>query len=168
MMAKKRGNVVSLSDYGTKEGRAKAGDALVFEERSAKEGKALRGRVMAPCEYLAKRGFITRDQATAGERLATSFYNAGLIKATTVNLLGIRGGARDHTPVQLDAMRDFNAAMRALGPGLDDCAYFVCILECSVGEYESAAGIGTNRGAALVKVMFRQLAEHYGLEKNET
>ncbi len=168
MMAKKRGNVISLADYGTKEARAKAGDALVFEERSAKEGKALRGRIMAPCEYLAKRGIITREQATAGERLATSFYNAGLIKATSVNLMGIRGGAADHTPIQLDAMRDFNAAMRALGPGLDDCAYAICILECSVGEYEGNAGIGANRGMPLVKVTFRQLALHYGTEKNKT
>lgn len=162
-----KAKVIELADYGTKESRAKAGERMVFEERSATEGKAVRGRVIAPCEWLAKRGLITREQATAGEYLARDWYDAGLVKATTVNLFGIRGGPIDYTPKQLKARDGFNAAMRFLGAGLAETAYAICILECSVGEMEAAQGWRKGCGMPTVKIMFRQLALHYKTETIE-
>lgn len=161
----KGGNVIVLTDHGTKESRQHG--EFVTEERDAKQGKAIRSRKVKPLEALLKRGYISRTEFDAGERLAETWFRAGYERATTVNLFGTRGGPKDYTPTQLDARRDFDKAMRDLGSGLTGPAYEICCLESTVRSLEEAMAWRKGTGLTVLKIALHQLAVHYGYERPE-
>ena len=159
----KRSNVVNITDFGTVESR-KHGEVL-YEERGASEGRSLRARKVPPLETLFNRHIISATERQAGERLAVSWFDAGYEKPTTVNLFGVRGGGRDYTPRQLSARRDFDSAMRDLGP-LVDVAYEICCLESTVRGLEENMGWRKGTGSIVLKIALKRLAVHYGYEKD--
>jgi hypothetical protein len=158
----KRSNVVELTDFGPKEARSHGN--IAYEERGATEGRAMRARKVPPLETLYNRRIITKTEWDAGVRLAVSWFDAGYEKPTTVNLFGARGGQRDYTPRQLTARRDFDSAMKDLGP-LTDVAYEICCLESTVRGLEENMGWRKGTGMAVLKLALKHLAVHYGYEK---
>ncbi len=56
------------------------------------------------------------------------------------------------------------AALSALGPGLDDLVFGVCIREYSLDSIERARNWPRRSAKVVLKLALQRLAQHYGLQ----
>jgi hypothetical protein len=124
----------------------------------------------SPLARLRLRRSIDGVQFEAGERLRRDFTLAGLsprlgIDLTSPLLPGARG-QKMQAPLSdmvLAAKQRFSAAMRAVGPGLNDLLFDVCCHLRGLGEAERAKRWPARSGKVVLAIALDRLAEHYGL-----
>ena len=120
----------------------------------------------SPLGWLRSRGLVDARQFEAGERLRGDYEMAALGPRVTMAWSArVDGGAAglDPTLAQIAAKRRFDAAMGAVGRGLDDILWrVVCACEGLPGA-EKALGWPQRSGRVVLTLALDRLADHYGL-----
>jgi hypothetical protein len=125
----------------------------------------------SPLGWLRSRGHVSERQFAAGEQLRCDWERSGLPPKVTLNWdapspgRGPRGpaGPESATHAQLAAHRRFDAAVKALGPGLRDIAWRVLCSGEGMREAESALGWPARAGKLVLTMALDRLADHYRL-----
>ena len=102
----------------------------------------------SPLGWLYSRGFVTKRQFEAGERLRSDWERAELSPRVTMiwDAAPISRARRGSAPagdprgVQIDARRRFHAAVDSAGPGLADILWRVVCAGEGMREAETALG----------------------------
>jgi hypothetical protein len=124
----------------------------------------------SPLGRLWHRKVIDAAQFDAGERLRRDFTLAGLAPRMGVDLTqpllpGGRGQKSEAplTDMVLAAKQRFSAAMRAVGPGLNDLLFDVCCHLRGLEEAERAKRWPARSAKVVLLIALDRLADHYGL-----
>ena len=139
-------------------------------------GNAARGRrsvtvniAESPLGWLRSRGHVDARQFEAGERLRVDYERASLGPSVTMRWdssprvpRGARG-ANDPTLAQIAAKRRFDAAMKAVGPGLTDVLWRVVCAGEGLAMTEKALGWPSRAGKLVLGIALDRLAGHYCL-----
>ncbi|MCL6728659.1 DUF6456 domain-containing protein [Sphingomonas hankyongi] len=126
----------------------------------------------SPLGWLFSRGFVTRRQLEAGERLRSDWERAQLSPRVTMAwdaapLSRARGGAThgpDLTGTQLDAKRRFEGAVASAGPGLADILWRVVCAGEGMREAETALGWPARAGKLVLTFALDRVADHYRIQ----
>ena len=126
----------------------------------------------SPLGWLFSRGFVTRRQLEAGERLRSDWERAQLSPRVTMALDAAplsraRGGAThgpDLTGTQLDAKRRFEGAVASAGPGLADILWRVVCAGEGMREAETALGWPARAGKLVLTFALDRVADHYRIQ----
>ena len=120
----------------------------------------------SPLGWLRARGLIDARQFEAGERLRADYEMAAMGPRVTMRWEArVDGGAvgLDPTTAQIAAKRCFDAAVEAVGPGLNDVLWrVVCACE-GLPAAEKALGWPVRAGRVVLTLALDRLAGHYGL-----
>lgn len=136
--------------------------------------KARRGRTVtvnraeSPLGWLAARGLVDRRQVEAGERLRRDYEIAQLGPCVTMQWDKVRvdgggGDEADPTLAHVAAKRRFDAAIAAVGRGLDDILWRVICAGEAIPAAERALGWPGRAGRLVLGFALDRLADHYGL-----
>lgn len=125
----------------------------------------------SPLGWLMARGLVTARQFEAGERLRADYERAALAPSVTMRWdaapmgSSARGApdAVDPTMAQLAAKRRFDAAMQALGGGLNDIAWRVLCAGDALPAAERALGWPARSARIVLALALDRLANGYGL-----
>ena len=123
----------------------------------------------SPLGWLLARGFVTRRQYDAGERLRCDWERAQLAPRVTMAwdaapVTRGRGGsaaAPDLGGAQIDAKRRFDAAIASAGPGLADVLWRVVCAGEGMREAESALGWPARAGKLVLSFALDRVADYY-------
>ena len=123
----------------------------------------------SPLGWLLARGFVTRRQYDAGERLRCDWERAQLAPRVTMAwdaapVARGRGGsavAPDLGGAQIDAKRRFDAAIASAGPGLADVLWRVVCAGEGMREAESALGWPARAGKLVLSFALNRVADYY-------
>jgi len=147
----------------------------ILRTRTVKDAQGIERRVVvddgeSPLTRLKLRKLIDGTQFDAGEKLRRDFTLARLMPRLGVDyeapiVLGTRGMKRDQhfSDLVLAAKQRFTAAMRAVGPGLNNLLYDVCCHWRGLEETERANGWPGRSGRVVLGIALDRLAEHYGM-----
>lgn len=155
--------------------------ARLLNERTGEAGiasKAVDGRpkrsvtvnmAESPLGWLVARGFVSRRQYDAGDRLRCDWERAQLSPRTTMSwdaapVSRDRGGAGsqpDLTGAQIDAKRRFNAALEAAGPGLADILWRIVCAGEGMRDAETALGWPARAGKLVLTFALDRVADYY-------
>lgn len=120
----------------------------------------------SPLGWLRARALIDARQFEAGERLRGDYEMAAMGPRVTVRWEArVDGGASgiDPSTAQIAAKRRFDAAVEAVGPGLNDVLWrVVCACE-GLPAAEKALGWPVRAGRVVLTLALDRLAGHYGL-----
>ncbi len=120
----------------------------------------------SPLAWLVRRGMVTAPQFAASERLRGDFMRAGQAPRVTMSWdpnPGGRGAAGiDPTTAQIGARQRFDAAIRAVGPGLSDVLWRVVCVGEGLETAERALGWPSRAGKLVLLLALDRLAGHYG------
>ena len=145
-------------------------------EGPRREAAAMRGRrsvtvnlAESPLGWLLSRGFVSRLQFDAGERLRLDWERSQLAPSVTMSwdaapIARGRGGASpgpDPSSGQLDARRRFHAAVASAGPGLSDILWRVVCAGEGMREAETALGWPARAGKLVLTLALDRLATYY-------
>ncbi len=125
----------------------------------------------SPLGWLRARGHVDDRQYAAGEQMRRDWERSGLPPRVTMCW---DSPPPDHSPrgahepasathAQLAARRRFEAALKALGPGLRDIAWRVVCAGEGMRESESALGWPARAGKLVLTMALDRLADHYRL-----
>ncbi|MFL6845680.1 MAG: DUF6456 domain-containing protein [Allosphingosinicella sp.] len=125
----------------------------------------------SPLGWLRTRGHIAERQYAAGEQLRLDWELSGLPPRVTMCW---DSPPPDRTPrgapqaglattAQVAARRRFDAAVKALGPGLRDVAWRVICAGEGMREAETALGWPARAGKLVLTMALDRLADHYKL-----
>ncbi len=121
----------------------------------------------SPLSWLASRGLVTGRQSEAGERLRADYERAQLAASVTMRWTPRvdGGGAAGLSPAeaQLAAKRRFDAAVGAVGRGLNDVLWRVVCAGEGLPESERALGWPARSGRLVLTLALDRLADHYRL-----
>ncbi|MES2753730.1 MAG: DUF6456 domain-containing protein [Pseudomonadota bacterium] len=121
----------------------------------------------SPLSWLYARGLIDGRQFDAGEQLRADYERAALGSRVTMRWdnmpVGSGGGAGDATLNRLAAKRRFDAAIAAIGPGLNDIAWRVICAGEGLPVAEKALGWPVRAGRLVLTLALDRLAAHYRL-----
>ena len=122
----------------------------------------------SPLAWLVRRQMVTAVQFAAGERLRGDFMRAGQAPRTTMRwdpapVGGSAGKGHDPTTGQMLARERFDAAVKAVGPGLTDVLWRVVCMGEGLETAERALGWPNRAGKLVLKLALDRLAGHYGL-----
>ena len=124
----------------------------------------------SPLARLRHRRVIDAAQFDAGERLRRDFTLAGLSPRMGIDLTqplvpGGRGQKAEAplTDMVLAAKQRFSAAMRTVGPGLNDLLFDVCCHLRGLEEAEQAKRWPPRSAKVVLSIALDRLADHYGL-----
>ncbi|HEX8573320.1 MAG TPA: DUF6456 domain-containing protein [Allosphingosinicella sp.] len=125
----------------------------------------------SPLGWLRSRGHVGERQFAAGELLRRDWERSGLPPRVTMTWdspppdRNRRGPAEvgPATTAQVAARRRFDAAVKALGPGLRDIAWRVVCAGEGMREAESALGWPARAGKLVLTMALDRLADHYRL-----
>jgi hypothetical protein len=125
--------------------------------------------VESPLGWLFARGFVTKRQFDAGERLRADWERAQLAPRVTMAWDAApvsrgRGGsaiAPDLNGAQIDARRRFHAAIDSAGPGLADILWRVVCAGDGMREAESALGWPARAGKLVLTFALDRIAAYY-------
>jgi hypothetical protein len=123
----------------------------------------------SPLGWLLARGFVTRSQYDAGERLRSDWERAQLAPRVTMSwdaapMAAGRGGsapAPDLTGAQIDAKRRFDDAVAAAGPGLADILWRVVCAGEGMRDAETALGWPARAGKLVLTFALDRVAAYY-------
>jgi hypothetical protein len=119
--------------------------------------------------WLKARGLVSDRQFEAGERLRGDFERAALGPRVTMQWDSIRvdrsrgAEALDPHLGQIQSKRRFDAALAAIGSGLNDVAWRVICAGESVPTAERALGWPARAGRIILTMALDRLADHYHL-----
>ena len=125
----------------------------------------------SPLGWLLSRGFVSRVQYDAGERLRSDWERSQLAPKVTMAwdaapIARGRGGASpgpELSASQLDARRRFDAAVRSAGPGLSDILWRVVCAGEGMRDAETALGWPARAGKLVLAMALDRLAIFYRL-----
>ena len=123
----------------------------------------------SPLGWLYSRGFVSRRQFDAGERLRGDWERAQLAPRVTMAWDAApvsrgRGGAGaepDLTASQLDAKRRFDDAIASAGPGLADILWRVVCAGEGMRDAETALGWPARAGKLVLTFALDRVAAYY-------
>jgi len=123
----------------------------------------------SPLGWLHNRGHVTSRQLAAGEQLRLDWEKASLPPIVTMKWdappLGrvARLAPEEAAPTmrQLAARRRFEAATRAVGPGLRDILWRIVCAGEGMREAETALGWPARAGKLVLCMALDRLADHY-------
>lgn len=123
----------------------------------------------SPLGWLFSRGFVSRRQFDAGERLRTDWERAQLAPGVTMSWdaapVGRRRGGSPSGPdpsgAQLDARQRFDHAIEAAGPGLADILWRVVCAGEGMRDAESALGWPARAGKLVLSFALDRVADYY-------
>jgi len=159
----------------------RAGESRLLCERSVEQGIALQSgggaRIRSvtvnlaesPLGWLFARGFVTRRQFDAGERLRADWERAQLAPRVTMTWdaapvargRGGSGSEPDLTGAQVDAKRRFDGAVAAAGPGLADILWRIVCAGEGMRDAESALGWPARAGKLVLTFALDRVADFY-------
>jgi hypothetical protein len=155
------------------DGFARQHRLLVTRKIMAPDGKETAVTVNeaeSPLGRLRHRKYIDGVQFDAGERLRRDFTLAGIAPRMGIDLTApIVHNARGQksepplTNMILAAKQRFSAAMRAVGPGLNDLLFDVCCHLRGLEEAERAKGWPIRSAKVVLVIALDRLADHYGM-----
>lgn len=124
----------------------------------------------SPLAWLVRRKLVSAVQFAAGERLRGDFMRAGQAPRTTMRwdpapVSRSQGDAFDPTTAQLVARERFEAAVKAVGPGLTDVLWRVVCMGEGLETAERALGWPTRAGKLVLMLALDRLVAHYGLDR---
>ena len=140
------------------------GDAAARKARSVTVNVA-----ESPLSWLRARGLLTDRQFLAGEALRRDYERAGLAQRTTMAwdappTSRIARGAPSHgasTLAQIDAKRQFEAAIEAAGHGLSDILWRVVCAGESIPVAEKGLGWPARAGRLVLTLALDRVADYY-------
>jgi len=123
----------------------------------------------SPLGWLFARGFVSRVQYDAGERLRQDWERSQYAPKVTMAwdsapIARGRGGASpgaDLSAGQLDARRRFDAAVASAGPGLSDILWRVVCAGEGMRDAETALGWPARAGKLVLTLALDRLALYY-------
>ena len=120
----------------------------------------------SPLAWLVRRGMVTAAQFEASERLRGDFMRAGQAPRVTMRwdpspVSRSSGNANDPTTAQIGARARFDAAVAAVGPGLNDILWRVVCMGEGLETAERALGWPNRAGKLVLKLALDRLAAHY-------
>jgi len=123
----------------------------------------------SPLGWLFARGFVSRRQYDAGERLRLDWERSQLAPKVTMSwdaapIARGRGGAApgpEPSACQMDARRRFDAAVASAGPGLSDILWRVVCAGEGMREAETALGWPARAGKLVLTLALDRLAAYY-------
>ena len=123
----------------------------------------------SPLGWLFARGFLSRIQYEAGERLRHDWERSELAPNVTMSwdaapIARGRGGAApgiELSGCQIDARRRFDAAVASAGPGLSDILWRVVCAGEGMREAETALGWPARAGRLVLTLALDRLALYY-------
>lgn len=122
----------------------------------------------SPLGWLFARGFVTRRQYDAGERLRADWERAQLAPRVTMAWdaapVGGRGGTAiepDLGGAQIDAKRRFDGAVASAGPGLADILWRVVCAGEGMRDAETALGWPARAGKIVLTIALDRVAAYY-------
>ncbi len=116
--------------------------------------------------------FLSATEFAAGERFREDYAHSSLSQKLCADweapapghtARGPRNAVLDATDNALAAKDRFMEALNALGPGLDDLIFSLCIRESSLEAIENAKKWPKRTAKVVVKLALDRLAHHYGL-----
>lgn len=121
----------------------------------------------SPLGWLKARGLVDARQFEAGERLRGDYEMAAIAPCVTMNwsprVDGGGAGGLDPASAQVAAKRRFDAAVGAVGPGLNDVLWRVVCAGEGLPVAEKALGWPVRAGRVVLTLALDRLAGHYGL-----
>ena len=155
-----------LPQDGGECGRLKGGSRRVRPVRSVTVNLA-----ESPLGWLRSRGHVTERQFSAGDQLRVDWERAQLSPRVTMcwdapppdHNARSAPDAPHPTLAQAAARRRFDAAVKALGPGLRDIAWRVVCAGEGMREAETALGWPARAGKLVLAMALDRLADHYRL-----
>jgi hypothetical protein len=124
----------------------------------------------SPLGWLRAHKMVDARQFEAGERLRGDYERAAIAPRVTMpwgpHVTGGGGsgsGALDPTHAQIAAKRRFDAAVGAVGPGLNDVLWRVVCAGESLPVAEKTLGWPARSGRIVLTLALDRLAGHYGL-----
>lgn len=121
----------------------------------------------SPLSWLGARGLLDARQLAAGERLRADYERAAIGPAVTMRWSArVDGGAGqglEPGAAHLAAKRRFDAAVAAVGRGLNDVLWRVVCAGEGLPMAEKALGWPTRSGRLVLTMALDRLADHYGL-----
>ena len=144
----------------------------VLAEPGSRRGKIRSVTVNAaesPLGWLLARGFVSRRQYDAGERLRSDWERSQLPPRVTMSWdsapvsTGRSGSwaAPDLSAAQIDAKQRFNHAIAAAGPGLADILWRVVCAGEGMRDAESALGWPARAGKLVLSFALDRVADYY-------
>ena len=123
----------------------------------------------SPLGWLFARGYITRRQYDAGERLRADWERAQLAPRVTMAwdsapVARGRGGSApepDLSGAQIDARRRFDDAVANAGPGLQDILWRIVCAGEGMREAETALGWPARAGKLVLSFALDRIANYY-------
>jgi hypothetical protein len=123
----------------------------------------------SPLGWLLARGFVTKRQYDAGERLRCDWERAQLAPRVTMAwdaapVARGRGGSAsdpDLSGAQIDAKRRFDAAIASAGPGLADILWRVVCAGEGMRDAEAALGWPARAGKLVLSFALDRIAAFY-------
>jgi hypothetical protein len=123
----------------------------------------------SPLGWLKARGLVSERQFDAGEQLRADWERAQLAPAVTMRWdaapasrpRGAAPVALDPTTAQLGAKRRFEAAVAAVGPGLDAILWRIVCAGEGMRDAERALGWPARAGRLVLGFALDRLADHY-------
>jgi hypothetical protein len=157
------------------------GQPRLLSERAVEHGIAARGQQQerarsvtvnlaeSPLGWLFARGFVTRRQYEAGERLRSDWERAQLAPRVTMTwdaapVARGRGGSAlgpDLNGAQIDAKRRFDAAIKFAGPGLADILWRIVCAGEGMRDAETALGWPARAGKLVLTFALDRVADYY-------
>lgn len=123
----------------------------------------------SPLGWLFARGFVSRRQYDAGERLRADWERSQLSPKVTMSwdsapIARGRGGASpgaEPSASQVDARRRFDAAVASAGPGLSDILWRVVCAGEGMRDAETALDWPARAGKLVLTIALDRLALYY-------
>jgi Domain of unknown function (DUF6456) len=132
----------------------------------------------SPLAWLRRHGdkdkvpFLSAPEFAAAERLRDDYYRSSLSQklcadwgapARGKHTQGPRNAVLDAADNALASKDRFMDALAALGPGLDDLVFALCIRETSLSAIEKSRKWPKRTAKVVLKLALERLARHYGL-----
>lgn len=151
----------------------------LLAERAVGEGPATRRSAVvrsvtvnmleSPLGWLFVRGFVTKRQYEAGERLRADWERAQLSPLVTMAwdsapVARGRGGSPqrpDLNGAQIDARKRFDGAVAQAGPGLADILWRIVCAGEGMREAETALGWPARAGKLVLTLALDRIADYY-------
>jgi hypothetical protein len=123
----------------------------------------------SPLGWLLSRGFVTKRQYDAGERLRSDWERAQFAPRVTMAWdaapvtrgRGASASDPDLSGAQIDAKRRFDAAIESAGPGLADILWRVVCAGEGMREAETALGWPARAGKLVLSLALDRIAAFY-------